>query len=205
MIDCQCIVLDAYGWSNLQTKRIASIANRTGYRSWCQGCRICCVGPCLAQSSVVKRRKREGCHQTLTDNLILFIVMVSWCHVACISSRFDAIQFQCLRCTTTGWEISIAGASCWEMDMKKTFADQSFQWSACCFCVCSFAGEGSSIGLGIHFRGVASFGPQYVHVDFFCRREKHQNIERIWNFCPETIWSTDGTYLVQCLMQLEKI
>lgn len=77
-------------------------------------------------------------------------------------------------------------------------------WVAC-FCVCSFAGEGSSIGLGIHFRGVASFGPQDEHVDFFCRREKQPNIERNWNFCPETIWSADGTDLVQCLMQLEKI
>ena len=72
MIDCQCIFLDAYDWSNLQTKRISSIANRTGYPSWCRGCRICCVGPCLAQSSVLKRRQREGCHQTLTDNFIPF-------------------------------------------------------------------------------------------------------------------------------------
>lgn len=72
MIDCQCICLDAYDWSNLQTKRISSIANRTGYPSWCRGCRICCVGPCLAQSSVLKRRQRAGCHQTLTDNFIPF-------------------------------------------------------------------------------------------------------------------------------------
>ncbi len=126
---------------------------------------------------LARRRKREGCDKTLT----ISFYSSPWRHV-CIS-RFDAIQFQCLRCTTTGWEIPIAGASCrdmgWKRSLTKDFRDRHELVASV------YPSQVRAAALDLAFTAEASFGPRDRHVDFFCRSEKQQNVvETKWKLLP---------------------